>query len=373
MEPVKVALVGIGGMGGSHFRNIIENEMYQLVGVCDIGLHRKDVQERRKIAKDKGIPFFRDYKAMYRKVDCEAVFVAAPHHWHARMTIDALKKGCHVFTEKPPAGSTADVMKMIAAQKKAGKLVAVGFNPSASPAVQAVKRHIANGDLGTIKQVTLAILWWRENSYYRRAKWVGRMKIDGVDCSDGCMCNQGSHGIFQALYLASEKKHPSLSAPSDIEANLYRFHTASQFEAEDMACVRATLDGKKGKKLLAYITTDIKDKEDFCDIIGTKGRIRVGEPHIILNDGSKITVKQEEGVPSKQQNFALAIRGEAELYCPLEEGAKQVLLTDGAYASLKRKVKVAPWGALEDGCAALMRAVEQRCLISELKDKPDWA
>ena len=68
----------------------------------------------------------KDYHALLNRKDIDAVAIATPDHWHARMVQDALAAGKHVYIEKPMTWSISEGKDIIAAQKKSGKLVMVG-------------------------------------------------------------------------------------------------------------------------------------------------------------------------------------------------------------------------------------------------------
>ena len=97
--------------------------------------------------------------------DIDAVSIIVPNKFHAPLAIQALKAGKHVFCEKPPALSAAEVDEMIAARDAAGKLLMFNFNNRARPESVAMKAAIDAGEIGAINSA--------------QAKWARRTGIPG--------------------------------------------------------------------------------------------------------------------------------------------------------------------------------------------------
>ncbi len=97
--------------------------------------------------------------------DIDAVSIIVPNKFHAPLSIEMLKAGKHVFCEKPPALSAAEVEEMIAVAEKADKKLMFNFNNRARPESVALKGYIDGGTVGTINSA--------------QAKWIRRTGIPG--------------------------------------------------------------------------------------------------------------------------------------------------------------------------------------------------
>jgi predicted dehydrogenase len=97
----------------------------------------------------------RDYHAVLDRKDIDAVAIASPEHWHARMVLDALAAGKHVYVEKPLAWSIQEGGQLVAAQKKSGKLVMVGSQSKTSPAIAKARELIKSGLIGKVNMVRM--------------------------------------------------------------------------------------------------------------------------------------------------------------------------------------------------------------------------
>jgi predicted dehydrogenase len=102
----------------------------------------------------KGCSVYRDYRELLEKEkDLDAVYVATPDHWHASISIAAMRKHKHVLCQKPMAHSIGEARRMaqVAAEMKVATALPV-VNPS-SEATHVIADWIADGAIGQIKEV----------------------------------------------------------------------------------------------------------------------------------------------------------------------------------------------------------------------------
>jgi predicted dehydrogenase/threonine dehydrogenase-like Zn-dependent dehydrogenase len=84
-----------------------------------------------------------DHRAVLENPAVNTVFIVTRHDSHARLTIEALRAGKHVFVEKPLALNRPELEAVAAAQRTAGRHLAVGFNRRFSPHARALKALLA--------------------------------------------------------------------------------------------------------------------------------------------------------------------------------------------------------------------------------------
>src|SRR3954465_2601351 len=182
-EPMKIALVGVGGYGGTYVPLLLsdaEQHNFRFVGGVDPFPERAAKIED---LQDAAIPIFPSMDALYTAVTPDLVVLAPPTAppavggrapavgLPAPQTPSALARGSHVLCEKPIAATPADAAKMRAARDAAGKLVAIGYQWSFSSAVQALKADALAGAFGKLKRMRTVVLWPRDESYYARNDW----------------------------------------------------------------------------------------------------------------------------------------------------------------------------------------------------------
>jgi predicted dehydrogenase len=120
---VGVLVVGLGTMGLSHARAYKSIDGFELVGLCTRG-----AAERRDLdAEFAGVPRFDDFDAALAAIKPDAVAICVYTEHHARMAIQALEAGAHVFCEKPLADSLPAAEAVVAAARASGKVLQIGY------------------------------------------------------------------------------------------------------------------------------------------------------------------------------------------------------------------------------------------------------
>jgi predicted dehydrogenase len=146
---LQIALIGCGGMGQGDAAN--ETKLgAKLVAAADIYDGRLN---RMKEVYGPQIFTTRDYREVLARPDVDAVLVATPDHWHARICIDALNAGKNVYCQKPMVQKPEDGHAVIEAWRKSGKIFQVGSQYVSSPIYLKAKELIAQGAIGELNMV----------------------------------------------------------------------------------------------------------------------------------------------------------------------------------------------------------------------------
>ncbi|GAB4042405.1 bi-domain-containing oxidoreductase [Spirosoma litoris] len=131
-----------------------------------------------------------DYRLILDDPDIDVCMIATRHDSHARLTIEALQAGKHVFVEKPLAIYSHELYSIIDAQQVSGRMVMVGFNRRFSPFVQKMKALLTTPELPMNVVVTINAGSIPANS------WVHDRAIGG-----GRILGEVSHFIDLITYL----------------------------------------------------------------------------------------------------------------------------------------------------------------------------
>ena len=103
-----------------------ENLNVIFTGVCDVFDVKAD-EAIEAVAIDKNLPKrFKNYRELLQSPDIDGVIIATPDHWHAPMSIEALKAGKHVYVEKPMTHNLAETLELYNVAKSSSKTFAVG-------------------------------------------------------------------------------------------------------------------------------------------------------------------------------------------------------------------------------------------------------
>lgn len=123
MTEIKIAIVGYGGMGEYHERDLIKNNPYVNVsGVYDIDI------DKINQAKSKGIKVYDNYEDLLYDKEIEAVLIATPNDSHKELAIKALQNQKHVICEKPVTIYSQDFVDIIEVAKENDRVFMVHQN-----------------------------------------------------------------------------------------------------------------------------------------------------------------------------------------------------------------------------------------------------
>ncbi len=147
-DRINIGVIGCGGRGeydAQAFARYGEqhNNACQIVGVCDVYKKRERmVAERHKV---KG---YGDYRELLNQPDVDAVVIATPDHWHARMALDAMDKGKDVYLEKPMVHTNDEARQLVATVKETKRILQVGSQTTSADMWWKAKKAIADGMIG---------------------------------------------------------------------------------------------------------------------------------------------------------------------------------------------------------------------------------
>jgi len=158
-EPkIRLGIIGCGWYGLVDWGAAVKTGGVEVTGICDVDTaHLAEAAaaiEKQQPGKPKQFKKYEDLLAM-RELD--AVIIATPPHWHALPFIAACRRGVAIYEEKPLSYDVREGQAMIAAQKKAGNTVQIGFQRRASEAVRQARDYIRSGTPGRIVQVDVRI------------------------------------------------------------------------------------------------------------------------------------------------------------------------------------------------------------------------
>jgi len=122
-EPLRFAQVGCGGKGESD-RDAMLHAGAKLIALCDV-----DENNAKKVfAKHADLPKYKDFREMLDKheKDIDAVVVSTPDHVHAAAALDAIRRGKHVYVQKPLARTFAECQALLESSQKHGVVTQMG-------------------------------------------------------------------------------------------------------------------------------------------------------------------------------------------------------------------------------------------------------
>lgn len=232
-----IALVGIGGYGQQYLRELLfapaDHDIKFVAGI-DPYPERCGLYPAMQQA---GVPLYPDLETFYQHASADLVIISAPIHLHAPLSSLALEHGSHVLCEKPLGASLADVEQMQAAERRSGRILAIGYQWSFSDPILALKRDILAGRFGRPLHFKTLLLWSRSRAYFQRNAWAGRIRSDeGAWVLDSPVHNATAHYLHNMLFVLGSSLESSV-LPTELYAELYR---ANPIENYDAAALRVS-------------------------------------------------------------------------------------------------------------------------------------
>lgn len=156
--PIRVGLVAAGGFMKTLMCRLGRETNVEFVAMCDPD-RRTHAELRRRLGEFYGNRFdfsrtrdFADYREMFEACgdELDAVFIAAPNHHHALAAILAIRRGIHVYIEKPLAHTFEEVLQIEREAKRFGVVVQVGNYGHCTDAMHELKKAVAEGAIGEV-------------------------------------------------------------------------------------------------------------------------------------------------------------------------------------------------------------------------------
>lgn len=160
----KLAVIGCGGIGGYHLGHLVNFKDIALVGFCDLILERAE-SFVEKAGQGRA---FSDYKEMYEETKPDMVFVCVPPSKHGEIEFETIRRGIHMFVEKPVALNMELAAKIRDAAKATGIITAVGFQCRYDNINDAARDFVENNEVVVVDASRVGgvpeVLWWRSKA-----------------------------------------------------------------------------------------------------------------------------------------------------------------------------------------------------------------
>ena len=193
-DRINIGIIGCGGRG-SYVADAFhdfgkKNNACQIVAACDVYEKRK-----KAVAIKFDVKGYRDYRELLNQSDVDAVVVATPDHWHAKMAMDAMDKGKDVYLEKPMVHTNDEARQLVDTVKETKRILQVGSQTTSADIWWKAKKAIADGMIGQMIE--------SQGSYHRNStegEW--NWDIDAGAGPDG----KGDDFIDWNMWLGSQFK-----------------------------------------------------------------------------------------------------------------------------------------------------------------------
>ncbi len=151
-DRIAVAVVGVGeGIGKNHFQGIHKfagDNNIVMAAASDVFTIRRDWAKKTASLKDEDV--YLDYRKLLERKDIDAVLCATHDPMHARVSIDAMEAGKHVYCEKPMTRYLHEAFEIHDAVKRTGKVFQVGSQGCSAMAWHKAADLARAGKIGTL-------------------------------------------------------------------------------------------------------------------------------------------------------------------------------------------------------------------------------
>ena len=341
MKPVRLLILGTGGMAGNHAEHFAEIEGVELIAGVDTRPDQLAAFADKHNIKHR----FTSLNDALAWGGFDAVTNVTPDAAHYPTTMPLLAAGKHVLCEKPLATNAAHAREMAVAAAKAGVVNMVNLTYRNVAALQEAAKMVRAGAIGTIRHFEASYLqsWLTQpawGAWHKESQWLWRLST--AHGSKGVLGDVGIHILDFATFIAGQSVR-------EISCRLATFDKAPGgkigdyvLDANDSATMQLVLENGAIGTVSAtrFASGHLNDLR--LRIYGDKGGLEVSfennisklraclEPHLKTATWHEI---ETPVLPTVYERFISAIRGEGDAEPDFARAAGLQVMLDGAEQS----------------------------------------
>lgn len=271
MEKIKLAIIGMGRMGITHYSIINTHPNVEIVSVSDtskvvLGVLNKYIPN---------LQIFNDYKELIDKSHPDAVIVCTPSNYHYPICEYACRHKIHVFCEKPFTTLPEDAKRLQDMFEEKGLINQVGYVNRFNDVFMTVREYVKNGLIGEVIRFKSEMFSCTISKPESESSWRAKRENGG-----GVTYEMASHALDLVDYIVG---------PPDkiVGASLNQVYSKS---VEDI--VSATLlykNGCSGTLYANWCDMSYRKPSNKLELFGTKGKL-LADQHgmkLFLNEANE--------------------------------------------------------------------------------------
>ena len=154
-ERLAVGFVGLGTQGRDLLGNFLWQKTAHVVAVCDVDTTRRNAAKDKvdKFYSNTDCAVYNDFRELIARKDIDAVCIATPDHWHAIVTLTALRAGKDVYCEKPLTHNIHEAVEVMKAVDANQRVLQTGSMQRSMEEFRVACELVRNGVIGKIERV----------------------------------------------------------------------------------------------------------------------------------------------------------------------------------------------------------------------------
>ncbi|AXV15250.1 oxidoreductase [Neorhizobium sp. SOG26] len=198
-RPARLGFLGVGWIGRHRMEAILNSGVAEAVAIADAS--PETLGEAAKLAPSANVVSSLDELLQQ---DLDGIVIATPSAQHAEQSIKALESGVAAFCQKPLGRTAQEVDAVIAAARKADRLLGVDLSYRQTKGMQQIRELIRAGELGKVFAADVTF----HNAYGPDKPWFYDKNLSG----GGCVMDLGIHLIDLALWALDFPEITSVSS-----------------------------------------------------------------------------------------------------------------------------------------------------------------
>lgn len=324
---VRLGVIGSGGRGTLVMTVFQKDPALRVGAVCDV--YEPNLERALSTAaKNQGgtaPKAYRNYKQLLDDKSIDAVLIATPEHWHARMVLDALAAGKDVYVEKPLCRTPEEGVELMRAERNSKNIIQVGMQRRSYDLYLQGRDIVASGKLGNVRMIRS---WWL-NNYLGGGR--SNAKLDGPldweqwqgpvkkrippnpyvfrnwrhfgDYAGGIIADQGAH-VFDGIHLLM-----NAGFPLAVTAAAGRIHKEGYDTPESVVATAEYGEDFIASFSINYAAMKYRTRNDQLNHLdGDKARMDIGRESL------RVYLQGEEEKPAMEKTSELGFNHATDLH-----------------------------------------------------------
>jgi predicted dehydrogenase len=318
-----IALVGLGGYANGQLApGLLQTEYCYLAGIVTGTPSKAETWKTKYNIPESNIYNYENFDEIKNNPAIDIVYVVLPNSMHAEYTIRAAQAGKHVICEKPMAINVKDCDRMIAACKKASKMLSIGYRLHFDPYNLEMVRLGKEKVFGDIKKMSAGFGFMAQKGIWRLDK---KMAGGGPLMDLGIYCFQGvgyTTGLEPIAVTAQQSPISDKEKFIDIEETL-------------------TWQMEMANGTIAECKTSYTESANFLRADAEKGWFELSPAFNYsglkgnTSNGKMVEYPKLSQQAKQMDDFALAIKNNRPSPVPGEMGRRDVKIIEAIYEAMK--------------------------------------